>query len=136
MGFLGYIRPKSGHFAYHYVDGVAAEGGPGFHNPSESAVVCRRGLPYIESESRRDSGMASAYFADSLGRARRSPQVLSIWLQGYVLGTLLNYMVEKDPVAEAHKARMLQLNRFVEAKQAGRPAQLTHSWHVLIYYDY
>ena len=33
-------------------------------------------------------------------------QIASIWLEGYILGTLLNYMVEKDPVAEAHKAQV------------------------------
>ena len=35
-------------------------------------------------------------------------QVASIWLEGYILGTLLNYMVEKDPVAEAHKAQVIR----------------------------
>ena len=43
-------------------------------------------------------------------------QVISIWLEGFILGTLLNYMVDKDPVAEAHRRQMEELARFVEAK--------------------
>ena len=39
-------------------------------------------------------------------------QVASIWLEGYILGTLLNYMVEKDPVAEAHKAQVIRESIF------------------------
>jgi hypothetical protein len=40
---------------------------------------------------------------------KNSEQIASIWLEGYILGTLLNYMVEKDPVAEAHKAQVSTL---------------------------
>ena len=45
-----------------------------------------------------------------------SRQVIAIWLEGNVLGTLLNYMVEKDPVAEAHKKLLEELQQFVERK--------------------
>jgi hypothetical protein len=41
-------------------------------------------------------------------------QVIAIWLEGYILGTLLNYMVEKDPVAEAQKRQMEELGHFVD----------------------
>ena len=43
-------------------------------------------------------------------------QVISIWLEGFILGTLLNYMVDKDPVAEAHRRQLEELARFVEGK--------------------
>ena len=59
-------------------------------------------------------------------------QVLAIWLEGFVLGTLLNYMVtfmghlassflhsielmyrqvDKNPVAEAHKKQLIDLHQ-------------------------
>ena len=41
---------------------------------------------------------------------------MSIWLEGNILGTLLNYMVDKDPVAEAHKKEMEELRQFIENK--------------------
>ncbi len=31
-------------------------------------------------------------------------QVVTVWLEGSILGTLLNYLVEKDPVAEVGHA--------------------------------
>ena len=43
-------------------------------------------------------------------------QVTAIWLQGVILGTILNYMVEKDPVAEAHRRQLEELARFAEDK--------------------
>ena len=43
-------------------------------------------------------------------------KVVSMWLEGNVLGTLLNYMVEKDPVKEEHTKLMEQLRQFVERK--------------------
>jgi hypothetical protein len=42
-------------------------------------------------------------------------QVIAIWLEGYILGTLLNYMVEKDPVVEAQKRQMEDLGHFVDS---------------------
>ena len=45
-------------------------------------------------------------------------QVVSIWLQGSILGTLLNYMVDKDPVAEAHKKEMEALRQVARRKYA------------------
>eukprot|EP00292_Cryptomonas_paramecium_P009147 CAMPEP_0113684502 /NCGR_PEP_ID=MMETSP0038_2-20120614/14045_1 /TAXON_ID=2898 /ORGANISM="Cryptomonas paramecium" /LENGTH=256 /DNA_ID=CAMNT_0000604271 /DNA_START=479 /DNA_END=1245 /DNA_ORIENTATION=- /assembly_acc=CAM_ASM_000170 len=42
--------------------------------------------------------------------------IASVWLEGNILGTLLNYMVDKDPVAEAHKKEMEDLHRFIEYK--------------------
>jgi hypothetical protein len=38
-------------------------------------------------------------------------------LNGYILGTLLNYMMDRDPVAEAHKRELSELARFAERKQ-------------------
>ena len=43
-------------------------------------------------------------------------QSITVWLQGNILGTLLNYLVDKDPVAQAHKKNMEELNQFIEAK--------------------
>ena len=43
-------------------------------------------------------------------------QVVSIWLESIILGTILNYMVDKDPVAEAHKKEMEELRQFIEVK--------------------
>ena len=43
-------------------------------------------------------------------------QVVAVWLEGNILGTLLNYLVEKDPVAQNHKKNMEELNQFIEAK--------------------
>ena len=39
-----------------------------------------------------------------------------MWLEGSILGTILNYLVEKDPVAQAHKRNVDELNHFIEAK--------------------
>ena len=43
-------------------------------------------------------------------------QVISVWLEGSILGTLLNYLVDKDPVAQAHKRNVEELSHFIEAK--------------------
>jgi hypothetical protein len=42
--------------------------------------------------------------------------VVAVWLEGNILGTLLNYLVEKDPAAQNHKKNMEELNQFIEAK--------------------
>jgi len=42
--------------------------------------------------------------------------VMAIWLEGFILGTLLNYMVDKNLVAEAHKQQMADLKQFIESK--------------------
>ena len=46
-----------------------------------------------------------------------------MWLEGNILGTLLNYMVERDPAAEAHTKLMEDLQQFTENKNL--PAELT-----------
>jgi len=43
--------------------------------------------------------------------------VVAVALEGMILGTLLNYMVDKDPVAEAHKKEMEELDQFIENKK-------------------
>ena len=40
-----------------------------------------------------------------------------VYLQGLILGTLLNYLVRKDPSAEAHKEHMEKVRQFMTAKQ-------------------
>eukprot|EP00960_Hanusia_phi_P033536 750499-Hanusia_phi.AAC.10 len=40
-----------------------------------------------------------------------------VYLQGLILGTLLNYLVRKDPSAEAHKEHMERVRQFMSAKQ-------------------
>jgi len=45
-----------------------------------------------------------------------------VYLSALILGTLLNYLVAKDPVQEAHKLRVDQVREFAEAKQL--PADL------------
>ena len=42
--------------------------------------------------------------------------MISVWLEGSILGTILNYLVEKDPVAQAHKKNVEELHQFIEAK--------------------
>jgi hypothetical protein len=42
--------------------------------------------------------------------------VIGVWLEGNILGTLLNYLVDKDPVAQAHKKNVEELSNFIEAK--------------------
>ena len=42
--------------------------------------------------------------------------MVAVWLEGNILGTLLNYLVEKDPAAQYHKKNMEELNQFIEAK--------------------
>ncbi len=42
--------------------------------------------------------------------------MISVWLEGSILGTLLNYLVDKDPAAQAHKKNLEELHHFIEAK--------------------
>jgi hypothetical protein len=42
--------------------------------------------------------------------------VITVWLEGNILGTLLHYMVEKDPIAQEHKVQMEELHQFIESK--------------------
>ena len=59
--------------------------------------------------------LAQICYGCSMTHLRRV-QVVSVWLEGNILGTLLNYLVEKDPVAQAHKRNVEELNQFIEAK--------------------
>jgi hypothetical protein len=43
-------------------------------------------------------------------------QAVAIYLEGYIIGTLLNYMLDKDPVAENHKREMEELLQYAENK--------------------
>eukprot|EP00960_Hanusia_phi_P042450 755500-Hanusia_phi.AAC.2 len=42
---------------------------------------------------------------------------LQIYLQGLILGTLLNYLVKRNPMEEAHKEHVAQVAQFLIAKQ-------------------
>lgn len=43
--------------------------------------------------------------------------MIAIYLNGYIIGSLLNYMLDKDPVAENHKREMEELAQYIESKQ-------------------
>ena len=49
--------------------------------------------------------------------------VVQVWQMGVILGAIINYTVERDPVAEAHKKMMDDLLHFTEQKQL--PPDLT-----------
>ena len=49
--------------------------------------------------------------------------VVQIWQMGVILGAIINYTVERDPVAEAHKKTMEDAQLFVARKQL--PPELT-----------
>ena len=42
--------------------------------------------------------------------------VIAVWLEGNILGTMLHYMVDNDPVAHAHKVQMEELHQFIDNK--------------------
>lgn len=49
--------------------------------------------------------------------------IVQIWQMGVILGAIINYTVERDPIAEAHKKTMEDVQLFVSRKQL--PTELT-----------
>ena len=49
--------------------------------------------------------------------------IVQVWQVGVILGAIINYTVERDPIAEAHKKMMDDLQQFTRRKQL--PPELT-----------
>ena len=49
--------------------------------------------------------------------------IVQVWQVGVILGAIINYTVERDPIAEAHKQMMDDLQQFTRRKQL--PPELT-----------
>ena len=61
--------------------------------------------------------------------------VITVWLEGNILGTLLYYMVDKDPVAQAHKIQMEELHQFIENKHLSPELALRLTKHFEFQYQ-
>jgi hypothetical protein len=47
-----------------------------------------------------------------------------VYLSALILGTLLHYLVQKNPMEEEHKRRMEEQHNFMELKQAPCPLRV------------